>query len=222
MTGSTDDFTKAQLATQDTQGHFGSRYDSYSLTMATSQELRSLPDDKKPSVGIALTTSDDDTPDQQLTSETSSELKSIPWTYKWIALACVIAFPIGSNWTNASLGPLKNTLRQELGVTNAQFGVISSADSFVNSIFPIIGGMTLDWWGPNRITVCCTFIIFVGATVAAIAVHVETWRMLAAGHVLMGFGVAILDQAQQKVWHYQSFNFFFFLPIHTADICFNP
>lgn len=167
--------------------------------MATPQDQRPVPDEKTANVGVAITTSDDDAPAQVATSEADDDLKPIPWTYKWIALACVIAFPIGSNWTNASLGPLKNTLRNELGITNAQFGVISSADSFVNSIFPIIGGMTLDWWGPNRITICCTTIIFVGASVAAAAIHLETWRMLAAGHVLMGFGVAILDQAQQKV-----------------------
>ncbi|GKT56172.1 MFS transporter [Colletotrichum tofieldiae] len=171
--------------------------------MATLDELRSPPDETKRAVGVVQPLPDDAVPDQHFTTETNSDLKPIPWTYKWIALACVIAFPIGSNWTNASLGPLKNTLRIELGVTNAQFGVISSADSFVNSIFPIIGGMTLDWWGPNRITICCTTIIFVGATVAAVAVHLQTWRMLAAGHVLMGFGVAILDQAQQKfVYHW--------------------
>ncbi|KAF6799581.1 MFS transporter [Colletotrichum sojae] len=171
--------------------------------MATPQDQRPFSDEKTTNVGVAITTSDDDAQAQVATSEADDELKPIPWTYKWIALACVIAFPIGSNWTNASLGPLKNTLRNELGITNAQFGVISSADSFVNSIFPIIGGMTLDWWGPNRITICCTTIIFIGASVAAAAIHLETWRMLAAGHVLMGFGVAILDQAQQKfVYHW--------------------
>ncbi|KAL0942045.1 MFS transporter [Colletotrichum truncatum] len=171
--------------------------------MATPQDQRPLPDEKNVSVGVAIATSEDDTPVQVATSDADDDLKPIPWTYKWIALACVIAFPIGQTWTNASLGPLKNTLRNELGITNAQFGVISSADSFVNSIFPIIGGMTLDWWGPNRITICCTMIIFVGATVAAVAIHLEAWRVLAAGHVLMGFGTAILDQAQQKfVYHW--------------------
>lgn len=143
------------------------------------------------------------TTDDDLALEAASiqeEAKPIPWTYKWIALACVIAFPIGQNWTNASLGPLKNTLREELNITNAQFGVIASADSFINSVFPILGGMILDWWGPNPVTICCTTVIFVGSVIAAVAIHVSEWRVLVAGHVVMGFGMAILDQAQQKVF----------------------
>ena len=68
----------------------------------------------------------------------------VPWLVKWISLAAVIALPMGRfqvdsgliagvNWSNAALGPLKNTLRKELGINNEQFGVISSADAIVNS-----------------------------------------------------------------------------------------
>jgi hypothetical protein len=39
----------------------------------------------------------------------------------------------GVNWSNSALGPLRNTLRNELGINNEQFGVISSADAIVNS-----------------------------------------------------------------------------------------
>ncbi|OAL44852.1 MFS general substrate transporter [Pyrenochaeta sp. DS3sAY3a] len=117
-------------------------------------------------------------------------------------MACVVCFPIGTTWTQASLGPLKNTLRNELGINNTQFGVIAIADSFVNTIFPIIGGMFLDWWGPNPITVCCTTIILIGSVIAAAATNLEAWRVLVAGHVVMGFGQAVLDSAQQKFMYH--------------------
>lgn len=162
----------------------------------TPQSSLSL-NEKKASIHVAGST-DEETPIDSTSSDLPAE-KPIPWTYKWIALACVIAFPIGQTWTNASLGPLKNTLREELGVTNAQFGVIASADSFINSVFPILGGMILDWWGPNPITICCTAVISLGSIIAAVAIHVSNWRVLASGYIVMGFGMAILDQAQQKV-----------------------
>ena len=169
------------------------------FTMATEKSephQKALYDEKDATVQVSGTPSDQDS---NSPAEDEPADKPIPWTYKWIALACVIAFPIGQNWTNASLGPLKNTLREELNITNAQFGVIASADSFVNSIFPILGGMILDWWGPNPVTICCTVIIFIGSVIAAAAIHVTAWRMLVAGHIVMGFGIAVLDQAQQKV-----------------------
>jgi MFS family permease len=124
----------------------------------------------------------------------------IPAKYKWTALCLVIALPIGHTWTGSALGPLKNTLREELGINNTQFGVISSADAFVNTIFPIVGGLILDWWGPNIVTLCCTSVILVGSVVAAVGVQIGLWRLLVSGHVLMGFGIAVLDSATQKVF----------------------
>ncbi|KAH6949447.1 hypothetical protein HG530_014505 [Fusarium avenaceum] len=126
----------------------------------------------------------------------------IPAKYKWTALCLIIALPIGHTWTGSALGPLKNTLREELGINNTQFGVISSADAFVNTIFPIVGGLILDWWGPNIITLCCTSVILVGSVVAAIGVQVGLWRLLVSGHVLMGFGIAVLDSATQKFFYH--------------------
>lgn len=123
----------------------------------------------------------------------------IPAKYKWTALFLVITLPIGHTWTGSALGPLKNTLREELGINNTQFGVISSADAFVNTVFPIIGGLILDWWGPNIVTLCCTSVILVGSIVAAVGVQIGLWRLLVSGHVLMGFGIAVLDSATQKV-----------------------
>lgn len=68
----------------------------------------------------------------------------VPWSYKWVALLCVVLFPVGQTWTGSSLGPLKSTLRKELGINNTQFGVISASDGIINSIWPIIGGICLD------------------------------------------------------------------------------
>jgi MFS family permease len=129
-------------------------------------------------------------------------LQKIPWKYKALALVCIVSFPIGTNWTNASLGPLKNTLRNEMGITNTQFGIISSSDSVVNSVWPIIGGIMLDWFGPNIITLACTSVILLGSTLAAVGTTVGIWRLLVTGHIIMGFGIAVVDSAQQKFFYH--------------------
>lgn len=82
--------------------------------------------------------------DSEENPSTPIEDDSIPWTVKWISLIAIMAMPIGMfisvdklmpgvNWADSALGPLKNTLRNEMGITNEQFGVISSADAIVNS-----------------------------------------------------------------------------------------
>lgn len=126
----------------------------------------------------------------------------IPWTYKLFALVCIVAFPIGTNWTSASLGPLKNTLRTELDITNTQFGVIPSSDAVVNSIWPIVAGICLDWFGPNIITLLSTSVIFVGSILVALGVTFGAWRLLVVRNVIMGFGIAVVDSAQQKFFYH--------------------
>lgn len=126
----------------------------------------------------------------------------VPWKYKILALICIVSFPIGTNWTSASLGPLKNTLRKELGISNTQFGIISSSDAVVNSIWPIVGGIMLDWFGPNIITLLCTSVIFVGSILAAVGVTLNIWRLLVVGNIIMGFGIAVVDSAQQKFFYH--------------------
>lgn len=109
---------------------------------------------------------------------------------------------MGQTWTNSSLGPLKNTLRNELGISNTQFGVVSASDAIINSIWPIIGGMFLDLFGPNVIVILCTGVALLGSILAGLATTLSYWRLLVVGHVVMGFGIAVLDTAQQKFFYH--------------------
>lgn len=109
---------------------------------------------------------------------------------------------MGQTWTNSSLGPLKNTLRNELGINNTQFGLISASDAIIDSIWPIIGGMFLDLFGPNVIVILCTGVTLLGSILAGLATTLTYWRLLVVGHVIMGFGIAVLDSAQQKFFYH--------------------
>ncbi|KAM0789544.1 hypothetical protein ACM66B_000358 [Microbotryomycetes sp. NB124-2] len=127
----------------------------------------------------------------------------MPWRYKWLALLVIVLLPIGNTWADSSMSPLKATLRRELKITNTQYGVIDSASNIVNSVWPIIGGMALDWWGVNLGLLACTGVIFVGACLSAIACNISNWRLMAGGKILQGFGDAVLDSAQRKLlYHY--------------------
>lgn len=71
------------------------------------------------------------------------------------------------------------------------------------SVWPIIGGMALDWFGVNLGLLACTSVILIGSILSAVATNITSWRLMAGGKILVGFGDAVLDSAQRKMmYHY--------------------
>lgn len=78
-----------------------------------------------------------------------------PWSVKGPALCMVLLFnrefpeallrglvpslhslTVATYWFSSSLGPLKTTIKKELNIDNAQYGVIASSGSLVNTVVP--------------------------------------------------------------------------------------
>ncbi|KAK4054172.1 hypothetical protein OIV83_001198 [Microbotryomycetes sp. JL201] len=167
----------------------------------TSQRSSSVDDDEKRAESIKQARGSANEDGHQ--DSGPSVAPQMPWRYKWLALLVIVLLPIGNTWADSSMSPLKATLRRELKITNTQYGVIDSASNIVNSVWPIIGGIALDWYGVNIGLFACTGVIFVGACLSAIACNITNWRLMAGGKILQGFGDAVLDSAQRKLlYHY--------------------
>lgn len=69
------------------------------------------------------------------------------------------------------------------------------------SIWPLIGGLILDWRGVEFVTPICTLTILIGALLTAIGAQTTSWRTLAGGYIIQGFGTALLDSCQQVYFH---------------------
>ena len=53
-------------------------------------------------------------------AEESEKHEDFPWRWKLTALACGIVLSWGSSFSENTLGPLKDTLKKQLDITNAQ------------------------------------------------------------------------------------------------------
>ena len=51
-------------------------------------------------------------------SQTTHDVKQIPWRYKIAAGSMIILFAFGSSLSESTFGPLKSTLVEELGITS--------------------------------------------------------------------------------------------------------
>ena len=65
-------------------------------------------------------------------AEESEKHDDFPWRWKLTALACGIALSWGSSFSENTLGPLKDTLKKQLDITNAQVRIY--AESSLQSI----------------------------------------------------------------------------------------
>ncbi|GAA6004588.1 hypothetical protein JCM10207_000947 [Rhodosporidiobolus poonsookiae] len=129
---------------------------------------------------------------------TGDELLIIPWRYKGPVLALVIFFEMAVYWTSG-MGSIKSTIVKDLGITNAKFGVISSASSLINTIVPFVSGAALDYYGAEICALLCTVLVLVGYLIAAVGAQTGSYSALVVGSVLSGFGDITVRTAQLKI-----------------------
>ncbi|GAA6006918.1 uncharacterized protein JCM10292_000358 [Rhodotorula paludigena] len=122
----------------------------------------------------------------------------IPWAVKGPVLAMVIFFEVAVYW-NSGLGSIKATIRNKLGINNAQYGVIQSAQSLVNTVVPFFSGAIMDYYGAEISSVVCSTLIFVGYLLAAIGATIESYPLVVVGEVLAGFGDITVRTSQIKI-----------------------
>ncbi|KAJ7687402.1 major facilitator superfamily domain-containing protein [Mycena rosella] len=125
--------------------------------------------------------------------------EDFPLKWKIYALSLALLLPVGSSFSENTLGPLKPTLVRELKITNAQYGAIASATGLVNSILPIFGGFLMDYVGVNWGSMFCSVFIFVGSMVSALGSNYDSFNLILGGRVIMGLGSTMIEAAASKI-----------------------
>lgn len=95
---------------------------------------------------------------------------------------------------------LRRTLSAFTDGIDAQYGAISSASSLANTILPVLGGMSIDYWGATYAAIICSIFISVGAIVSACGANTTQFSLVIAGRILMGFGSMLIESAQLKLY----------------------
>ena len=134
------------------------------------------------------------------TPRAASPAMVIPLRHRLLAFSMIILFATGSSFAENILSPLKSTLKEELDINNAQYGVVSAATNLVNTILPIIGGIGMDHWGATYAAILSSVFILLGAIVSAPAANTGHYQLLIAGRVIMGLGSTVIESTQSKLY----------------------
>jgi MFS family permease len=104
---------------------------------------------------------------------------------RWWILAFISLLMFGNYYVYDAVGPLADTLQQQLGFTDTQLGTLNAIYSIPNIFLVLVGGILVDRFGAARVTLVTTGICFLGALLTAARGDFVT---MAAGRFLFGIG----------------------------------
>ncbi|KAI9190140.1 hypothetical protein H9P43_001573 [Blastocladiella emersonii ATCC 22665] len=105
----------------------------------------------------------------------------------------------GSHYSAHVVSALKSTIKADLGINNAQYGVLQAAVSLVNTIVPLVGGRFIDTFGvSNGSAVSCT-LIMLGGFLFALSAHLKSFVVMVAGRLLYGLGAMTVITVQHTI-----------------------
>jgi len=91
----------------------------------------------------------------------------------------------GNYYVYDAVGPLADTLQQQLGFSDTQIGALNAIYSLPNIVLVLIGGLIVDRFGAARVTLWTTGLCMVGAVLTASR---GDFMVMAIGRLLFGMG----------------------------------
>ncbi|CAG8446828.1 13734_t:CDS:2 [Dentiscutata heterogama] len=122
-----------------------------------------------------------------------------PWKYKIFALVCALSLSVGSHYAAHTLGALKSKVKEELDITNSQYGIIQSSVSLVNTILPILGGVFIDTFGTSTGSILATSLIAVGNILVALSTNLASFPVMVFGRIFYGIGSGTIVTVQTTI-----------------------
>lgn len=112
--------------------------------------------------------------------------------YRWMVLLVVSIAMFGNYYVYDALSPLADVLKQQLGFSDSNIGLLQAIYSFPNIFTVVIGGFIIDRIGLRKSLMIFGVLCFVGP---AITVATGRLSVMAAGRLIFGMGAESLNVA---------------------------
>ncbi len=126
-----------------------------------------------------------ETQSQTLTPERSQP----PRLYRWAVLVFLSVAMAGNYYAFDSISPLADVLKQQLGFSDSNIGLLNAIYSIPNVFMVLLGGFLIDRIGTKRATFIFGVLCLLGAALTAAT---EQLAMMAAGRLVFGIGAESL------------------------------
>ncbi len=109
--------------------------------------------------------------------------------YRWAVLIVVSLAVFGSYYVYDALSPLADVLKQQLGFSDSNIGLLQAIYSFPNIFTVVVGGFIIDRMGLRKSLMIFGVLCLIGPAITAISG--ELW-MMATGRLIFGMGAESL------------------------------
>ncbi|PIU44900.1 MAG: MFS transporter [Ignavibacteriales bacterium CG07_land_8_20_14_0_80_59_12] len=109
--------------------------------------------------------------------------------FRWVVLVFISLAMFGNYYVYDSVSPLADVLKQQLGFSDANIGLLNAIYSIPNVFMVLIGGIIIDWIGTRKATLIFGTVCLLGAAITA---STGTLWVMAAGRLVFGLGAESL------------------------------
>ncbi|KAG0254997.1 hypothetical protein BG011_005396 [Mortierella polycephala] len=122
------------------------------------------------------------------------------WAIRLQAFFCAALLGVSSHFTLHMTGPLKDVLKENMGISNTQFSLLQSSLTLFPTIMPLIGGLLIERYGTGPSSIVFTTIVIFGQTVVILGCWTHSIKIMILGYCLFGLGAAPITIIQETIW----------------------
>ncbi len=112
-----------------------------------------------------------------------------PGMYRWAVLVVISLAMFGNYYVYDAVSPIADLLKEQLGFSDSNIGLLNAIYSFPNIIMVLVGGIIIDRIGVKKATLLFGVLCFVGAVVT---VATGSLVVMATGRLIFGLGAESL------------------------------
>jgi MFS family permease len=112
-----------------------------------------------------------------------------PAPYRWIVLVVISLAMFGNYYVYDAVSPIADLLKEQLGFSDSNIGLLNAIYSFPNIVMVLIGGIIIDRIGVKKATLLFGILCFVGAVVTVVS---GSLAVMASGRLIFGLGAESL------------------------------
>ncbi len=112
-----------------------------------------------------------------------------PAPYRWIVLVVISLAMFGNYYVYDAVSPIADLLKEQLGFSDSNIGLLNAIYSFPNIVMVLIGGIIIDRIGVKKATLIFGVLCFVGAFVTVVS---GSLAPMATGRLIFGLGAESL------------------------------